>query len=140
MKFENMKYPTLAHFRHLRHFRHSFNYNIFPIHSIMQNKPNSRNDKININSDKTSIYKYSYRSPGQKNKPNSKPIKAKTNPIKANSNPIQSQSKPICRKGKKKNFLPVALFPLTSSTATDYNKVFSQISCSQRTPIERSWK
>ena len=112
----------------------------FQIHSILTNKPNFRNDKMNITLDMTTNYKILYRSPGQKNKANSKPIKAKTNPIKANSNPIQTQSKPICRKGKKKNFLPIALFPLTSSTAPDYNEVFSQISCSQRTPIKRSWK
>jgi len=36
----SINYPTLAHFRHFSHFRHSSNYNIFPIHSIMQNKPN----------------------------------------------------------------------------------------------------
>ena len=40
-----MIYPTLAHFRH---FSHSFNYNIFPMHSIMQNKPNFGNDKMNL--------------------------------------------------------------------------------------------
>ena len=62
---------------------------------FMQNKPNFRNDKMNITIDMTSIYKIFCCSPGAKNKPNSKPIKPKTNPIKAKTNPIQTQSKPI---------------------------------------------
>jgi hypothetical protein len=43
MTIENPTLSTaadLAHFRHFSHFRHSFNYNIFPIHSIMQNEAN----------------------------------------------------------------------------------------------------
>ena len=42
--------------------------------------------------------------------------------------------------GIKHNSLPVALFPLTSSTARDYNKIFCLMSCLERTPNERVWK
>jgi hypothetical protein len=40
----------------------------------------------------------------------------------------------------KHNSLPVALFPLTSSTARDYNEIFCLMSCLERTPSERVWK
>jgi len=40
----------------------------------------------------------------------------------------------------KHNYLPVALFPLTSSTARDYNEIFCLMSCLERTPSERVWK
>jgi len=97
---------TLAHFRQFSHFRHSFNYTVFPIHPFMQNKPNFENDKMNINFDMTSIYKILFRSPGQKNKPNSNPIKPKTNPIKANSKPIKAN----LSKGQKEEFLNHSTF------------------------------
>jgi len=42
--------------------------------------------------------------------------------------------------GIKHNYLPVALFPLTSSRAGDYNDVFCLMSCLERTPSERVWK
>jgi hypothetical protein len=58
---------------------------------FMQNKPNLRNDKMNINIDMASNYGNLYRCLRPKNKANSNPIKPKTNPIKANSNPIQTQ-------------------------------------------------
>ena len=67
----------------------------FQTYLILTNKPNFRNDKMNITIDMTSDYKIFCRSQGPKNKPNSNPIKPKTNPIKANTNPIQTQSKPI---------------------------------------------
>ena len=150
MSIEN---PTLAHFRHFSHFRHSSNYNIFPNTLIMQNKANFGNAKMNITLDMTMNYKLFIPLEGQKNKANSNPIKPISKPIKANSKPKQTQFKPnLSRRNpeqsrikhpqiaKKKNFLPIALFPLTSSTARYYNRGFSQISCSQRTPIERSWK
>jgi hypothetical protein len=40
----------------------------------------------------------------------------------------------------KHNYLPVALFPLTSSTARDYNEILCLMSCLERTPSERVWK
>ena len=64
----------------------------------MQNKPNFRNEKMNINIDMTSNYKILplWREP--KNKANS-------NPIKANSKPIQTQFKPNKAKNKPNNQL-----------------------------------
>ena len=53
----------------------SSNYNIFPIHSIMQNKPN-----------------FPYFSPGNEDYAKNK---AKTNPNKPNFRPISRVSKPI---------------------------------------------
>ena len=47
----------------------------------MQNKPNFRNAKMNINIDKTSSYGEFAPLVGWKNKANSNPIKAKTKPI-----------------------------------------------------------
>ena len=97
----------LVNFSHYRHLRGIWIHSIityFQIHSILTNKPNFRNDKMNITIDMTSDYKIFCRSQGPKNKPNSNPIKPKTNPIKANTNPIQSQSNPICRKGKMNAF------------------------------------
>ena len=87
-----MKYLTLAHFRH------SFNYTIFPIHSIMQNKPNFRNDKMNITADMTNNYKILSRSPGEKTKPiqtQFNPIQSQLKPKQTQFNPIQSQTNPI---------------------------------------------
>ncbi|MBC8467907.1 MAG: hypothetical protein H8D56_00430 [Planctomycetes bacterium] len=88
MSIENL---TLAHFRHFSHFRHSFNYNIFPDTLFMQNKPNLRNDKMNINIDMTTNYKILSRWRGQK-----------TKPIQSQFKPNQSQFKPILRPGKAK--------------------------------------
>jgi len=59
----------------------------------MQNKPNFRNDKMNINIDKISNYGNLAPLAGSKNKANSNPIQTQFKPIKANP-------KPICRKGK----------------------------------------
>jgi hypothetical protein len=61
----------------------------FQIHSILTNKANFGNAKMNITIDMTNIYKVSYRWQRPKNKANSNPIKPKTNPIKANTNPIR---------------------------------------------------
>jgi len=85
----DMKNQTLAHFRHFRHFRHSFNYTVFPTHPFMQNKPNFRNDKMNINSFKISKYEILHAGSGQK----TKPIQTQFNPIQSQFNPIQSQFK-----------------------------------------------
>jgi len=62
---------------------------------FMQNKPNFRNDKMNITLDMTRNYKILYRSPGQKTKPiqtQFKPIQTQLKPIKAKTNPIQTHS------------------------------------------------
>ena len=56
----------------------------------MQNKPNFRNDKMNITLDMTSIYDILSRSPGQKTKPIQTQFKAN----KAKNKPNLSQYKP----------------------------------------------
>ena len=93
--------PTLAHFRHFSHFRHSFNYNIFPATQIMQNKPNFRNDKMNITIDITRNYKILSSSPGPKNKANSNPIQSQFKPkqtqFKANKAKNKPNSNPIAQ-------------------------------------------
>ena len=82
----------------------------------------------------------------EKTKPIQTQFKPNLTQNKANlsqNKPNQSQFQHLIHSQKATvmhNFFPKALFPLTSSTARDYNGVFSQISCSQRTPIERSWK
>ncbi len=78
--FTSIENPTLAHFRHLRHFRHfislytcrelSTNHLLF-----MQNKPNYKDDQMNVTSLITMNYKDFIPLAGQKNKPNSNPIK-----------------------------------------------------------------
>ena len=87
MSIEN---PTLAHFRH---FRHSFNYNIFPIHSIMRNKPNVKHAKINVTSVKTMRYtkmdNWLFRQ--------TKPIQTQLKPKQTQFNPKQTQFKPISK-------------------------------------------
>ena len=102
----------LAHFRHFRHFRH-FKYFIRPggfsslftkvcsttvenslqISPFMQNKPNVKYAKININSYMTSKYEKMDNWLFRQNKANSNPIKAKTNTI-------QSQFKANFSKGQ----------------------------------------
>jgi hypothetical protein len=59
---------------------------------------------------------------------------------KAKTNPIQSQFQYLTypqRAKRKHNYFPMVLFPLTLSTARDYNEIFSLISCFQRTQNER---
>jgi len=110
-EFMSINYPTLsaaadlAHFRHIRHFKHL--YPLCPsttveialqIHSILTNKPNFRNDKMNIKAFITMRYGNLDTLIGQKTKPiqtQFKPIKAKINSIKANSNPIQTQFRKV---------------------------------------------
>jgi len=48
---------------------------------IMQNKPNFRNAKMNVNTVITKDYEDILPRPMRKNKPNTNPIKPKTNPI-----------------------------------------------------------
>jgi hypothetical protein len=61
----------------------------------MQNKPNFRKAQMNVNSFITKDYRKNDAFAVQKNKPNTKPIKANTKPIKPKTNPIQTQSNPI---------------------------------------------
>ena len=65
---------------------------------FMQNKPNFRKAKMNINLYSTRAYKNETAFRVRKNKPKTKPIQAKTNPkqtqFKPNSNPIQAKTKP----------------------------------------------
>ena len=94
MSIEN---TTLAHFRHFSHFRHSIIITYFQIHSILTNKPNFRNDKMNITLDMTSKYEISPAGSGQKTKPKQtqlKPIQTQFNPIQTQLKPKQSQFKP----------------------------------------------
>ncbi|MBC8469506.1 MAG: hypothetical protein H8D56_08540 [Planctomycetes bacterium] len=57
----------------------------------MQNKPNFRNDKMNINSFITSKYKIFSAGSGQK----TKPIQTQFNPKQTQFNPKQTQTNPI---------------------------------------------
>ena len=96
----DMKHPTLANFRHYRHLRSIWICSIityFQTHSILKNKANFRDAKMNINSCLTMNYVILCHWLRRKNKPNSNPIKPKTNPIKANTNPIQTQTNPILK-------------------------------------------
>jgi hypothetical protein len=68
----------------------------FQIHSILTNKANLRNEKMNIYIDMISNYKILSCSPGPKNKPNSNPIKPISNPIKANTKPFLAQNQRLC--------------------------------------------
>jgi hypothetical protein len=61
----------------------------------MQNKPNFRNDKMNINTLITMRYGNLGTLDGCKNKAKTNPIKANTKPIQTQFNPIQSQFNPI---------------------------------------------
>ncbi len=94
----------LAHYRHYRHF-----YPLYPsttveialqIHSFMQNKPNFRNDKMNINT--LTIMRYVNLDTW---------LEEKTNPIQTQSKPIlgqyqgwQSQTNPIVERAKNESF------------------------------------
>jgi len=63
----------------------------FHLGQIMQNKPNLRNDKMNINLDVTSQYENLSRRKGEK-----------TNPIQTQLKPIQTQFKPNLTQNKPK--------------------------------------
>jgi len=67
----------------------------------MQNKPNLRKAKMNVNSILTKDYERNDIFAAPENKANSNPIKANTKPIKANMNPKQTQyepkTNPTCR-------------------------------------------
>ena len=59
----------------------------------MQNKPNCRNDKMNINLDMTSIYKDFANRSHEKTNPIQTQFKPKQTQYKANSNPISERAK-----------------------------------------------
>ena len=60
----------------------------------MRNKPNSQNDKMNINKVSTEDYQNILPRRTRKNKPNTKPIKPNTKPIKPNTNPNKANPSP----------------------------------------------
>ncbi len=114
----------------------------------MQNKANFRKSQMNVNKVLTKDYEQMDTWWSGKTKPiqsqlkpiqsQFKPIKANSNPIKANKMPKQTQFKPkqtqfqtahLLIDRMKRNYLPVALFPLTSPAPRHYNGIFSQISC-----------
>jgi len=88
MSIEN---PTLAHFRHFSSlFTKSpplqLSRTLYKSTLFMQNKPNFRKDKMNVNSLIAMDYEIFIPLAGQKNKPNSNPIKANCQKAKMNVN------------------------------------------------------
>ncbi len=98
MSIEN---PTLAHFRHFSHFRHSVNRSFptdctilkgvriityFQTHSFLTNKANFRKAQMNLSFLYTKDYQNFIPLAGQKNKPNSNPIKPNSQKAKMNIN------------------------------------------------------
>jgi len=89
--FTSIENPTLAHFRHF-----SSLFTLSPLYIcrepstnhllFMQNKPNFRKAKMNVNSLITMNYKVFLPLAGQKNKPNSNPIKPNLRRAKINVN------------------------------------------------------
>ena len=77
------------------------------IHSILTNKANFGNDKMNINTIVTMSYIILRHLKGWKNKANSNPIKPKTNPIQTQFKPKQTQFKPNFTTLKGANCLPL---------------------------------
>jgi hypothetical protein len=70
----------------------------------MQNKPNFRNDKMNITLDMTILYEILSRSPGQKTNPIQTQFNPKQTQFKANKAKNKANSNPICRKAKNERF------------------------------------
>jgi len=118
----SIKNPTLVRFRHFRHF--SSLLTIFPstnvvralqIHLFLQNEPNFRKSQVNV----TVLLAREY-------------VQMDTWSIGKNK-AKQSQTNPISRgyllvKRMIDNYLPIALFPLTSCPAGRYNGACSKIS------------
>ena len=75
--------------------------------AFMRNKPNSQNDKMNINKVSTEDYQNIYPRRTRKNKPNSNPIQSQYDPKqsqnKPNMDPKQTQSKPNQTQFQKSN-------------------------------------
>ena len=88
----------MSHFITHKHINHSYLraykalriITYFQIHPFMQNKANSRNDKMSANIDMTSFYKILSRRMGQK----TNPIQTQFKPKQTQFNPIQTQFKP----------------------------------------------
>ena len=123
---------------------------------IMQNKANLRKGQMSVSPYNTKVYENVCICRLPKNKPNQSQFLESPNdglsflpPIRVRDK-LQQESRlfdgPGFRikcgmtGGIKHNYLPMALFPLTSSTARDYNEVFCLMSCLERTPNERVWK
>jgi len=103
------------------------------------NKPNFRNgqNERKLNFNKVLQKKRLFSRP--KNKPNSKPIQTQSKPVL--SAPVLSKVEGV-EWAKFRTLFPLTARPvrkkmLSSNEAGDYNGIFSQISCFQRTPIER---
>ncbi|MBC8472312.1 MAG: hypothetical protein H8D56_22860 [Planctomycetes bacterium] len=89
----------------------------------MQNKPNFRNDKMNINIDTTSNYKEFDPLGVSKNKANSNPIQTQFNPKQTQFNPIQSQFKPnfySCHRGSEQMFMSKTVKILVPTAENKY--------------------
>ena len=113
-----MKHPTLAHFRHFSHFRHSTIITYFQTHSILTNKPNFRNDKMNINLDMTKDYEENADCSHEKTNPiqtQLKPIQSQFNPKQTQFNPIQTQFKPNSKPHSLKVYRPDEIFPSSAN-------------------------
>ncbi len=119
-----MKYLTLAHLRHFSHFRHSTIITYFQTHSILTNKPNSKNIKIGVSSFKTSKYEISPAWRGEK----TNPIKPNQSQNKPNSNPIHERPKMSVRNAITMNYKDFA--PLASKKQTQFKPKQSQFNTS----------
>jgi hypothetical protein len=107
--------------------------NPLQIAPFMQNKPNFRKAKMNVSAVNTNGYENNRLRRRRENKPNSKPIKANKIPKQTQYKPNQTQFQTghLLVNRTKHNYLPVALFPLKSSTARHYNEIFSRLSISR---------
>ncbi len=132
MSIEN---PTLAHFRHLKNFS-SLLTNGYIISTkdyvriyklFMQNKPNLRNDKMNITIDMITNYKNLSAGSGVK----TKPIQTQFKPIQTQTKPKQTQFKPISK--PKQSQLPNA-----APAGRIMFLLFSLLTCGVVMPIKTS--
>ncbi len=108
--------PTTTGFRNFAFYTLHFDFPLPPLYKcrenstnrllFMQNKPNFRKTKMNLNSVKTTVYENETAFRVRKNKPNSNPIQAKTNPIQTQFKPKQTQNKPN-QSQFKPNFPPI---------------------------------
>ena len=106
---------------------------------IMQNKPNFRKGQMSINIFTTKDYENQLIWRLRESKPNQSQFVFFTAENAEFAELLLF--KDLCQCNCiKHNSLPVALFPLTSSTARDYNEIFCLMSCLERTPSERVWK
>jgi hypothetical protein len=106
---------------------------------IMQNKANFRKGQMTVSPYNTKVYENICVCRVPKNKPNQSQFVF----FSAENAELAELLllKDLCQcNWIKHNYLPVALFPLTSSTAGDYNEIFCLMSYLQRTPSERVWR